>query len=262
MKEKLEDLELLKIKLKETDDEVNKIYNTLVRKFEAIQECCVAAEKQSEKTAAVISKNWTDIIRYQINEELLEAANDTTKKSREIFEKNFTQILKGDTQNFKTEMIKELESFKNGALNKVIKTFFIGDYAKSGQIGGIAGRYMPNFIKDANATLNDPKKLEALQTDLLSKIKYDLFHFPASNKKAIGGSVSSNTPYLVGENGPELFVPDTYGSVVPNNRLGGNTKNINVTLNISANDYSGFQHNKQQIVGELTKTLKKHSRKF
>ena len=39
--------------------------------------------------------------------------------------------------------------------------------------------------------------------------------------KAIGGSVMSNTPYLVGERGPELFVPNSGGSIVPNSGLGG-----------------------------------------
>lgn len=39
--------------------------------------------------------------------------------------------------------------------------------------------------------------------------------------KAIGGSVMGNTPYLVGERGPELFVPNSGGSIVPNNRMGG-----------------------------------------
>ena len=39
--------------------------------------------------------------------------------------------------------------------------------------------------------------------------------------KARGGQVSTSTPYLVGEVGPELFVPNTSGNIVPNNQLGG-----------------------------------------
>jgi len=41
--------------------------------------------------------------------------------------------------------------------------------------------------------------------------------------KAIGGPVSQGTPYIVGERGPELFVPNSSGSIVPNNRMGGMT---------------------------------------
>jgi hypothetical protein len=39
-------------------------------------------------------------------------------------------------------------------------------------------------------------------------------------QRANGGPVSGNTPYLVGERGPELFVPSVSGSIVPNNSVG------------------------------------------
>jgi len=46
--------------------------------------------------------------------------------------------------------------------------------------------------------------------------------------RAIGGPVSAGTSYLVGERGPELFMPSTGGSIIPNNKLsGGLTININ-----------------------------------
>lgn len=38
--------------------------------------------------------------------------------------------------------------------------------------------------------------------------------------KAMGGPVSGGQPYIVGERGPELFVPNSSGGIVPNNRLG------------------------------------------
>lgn len=41
--------------------------------------------------------------------------------------------------------------------------------------------------------------------------------------RANGGSVSSGSPYLVGERGPELFVPGSSGTVVPNKSLGQST---------------------------------------
>lgn len=39
--------------------------------------------------------------------------------------------------------------------------------------------------------------------------------------RAGGGAVSANSPYIVGERGPELFVPGAGGTIVPNHRLGG-----------------------------------------
>lgn len=49
--------------------------------------------------------------------------------------------------------------------------------------------------------------------------------------RAGGGPVSAFTPYMVGEQGPEMFVPNVSGSIVPNNRLaagGGHTVVVNV----------------------------------
>jgi hypothetical protein len=45
--------------------------------------------------------------------------------------------------------------------------------------------------------------------------------------KASGGSVYGGTPYLVGEKGPELFVPGASGSIVPNHAMGGGVTIIN-----------------------------------
>lgn len=39
--------------------------------------------------------------------------------------------------------------------------------------------------------------------------------------RANGGPVMSNRAYMVGERGPEMFVPSSGGSIVPNNRMGG-----------------------------------------
>lgn len=49
--------------------------------------------------------------------------------------------------------------------------------------------------------------------------------------RAAGGSVSGGTSYLVGERGPELFVPGGNGTIFPNNRLGGGGTIINLTVN-------------------------------
>jgi len=54
--------------------------------------------------------------------------------------------------------------------------------------------------------------------------------------RANGGPMSSGSPYIVGEQGRELFVPNTAGTIVPNDQMGGG----NFTINISANDTEGF----------------------
>jgi hypothetical protein len=52
--------------------------------------------------------------------------------------------------------------------------------------------------------------------------------------KAIGGPVQRGNPYVVGERGPELFVPSRTGSIVPNDKMnGGGQVVVNQTINVS-----------------------------
>ena len=49
---------------------------------------------------------------------------------------------------------------------------------------------------------------------------------------AVGGPATAGRPYIVGERGPELFVPGSSGNVVPNNAMGGNTYQITVQAGV------------------------------
>lgn len=51
--------------------------------------------------------------------------------------------------------------------------------------------------------------------------------------RATGGPVSPGAAYLVGERGPELFVPTSSGAVVPNAR-GGAARDVRVSIAINA----------------------------
>ena len=63
-------------------------------------------------------------------------------------------------------------------------------------------------------------------------------------KRAGGGPVNSGAPYLVGEKGPELFVPSMAGQVVPSYATSG-TSTIN-NYNIQAIDVKSFE---ERIMG-------------
>ena len=63
-------------------------------------------------------------------------------------------------------------------------------------------------------------------------------NMPAAN----GGSLDANKIGLVGELGPELFIPKTAGTIIPNNALGGMGGTTNVTnYNINAIDTKSFE---------------------
>ena len=86
--------------------------------------------------------------------------------------------------------------------------------------------------------------------------------------RAKGGPVDGNTPYMVGEKGPELFVPQGAGNIIPNNKLQGSMgtgttqatqaapiTNNYITNNINALDSKSvqqvFAENRQSLLGTV-----------
>lgn len=66
--------------------------------------------------------------------------------------------------------------------------------------------------------------------------------------KATGGPVSGGTPYIIGEKGPEMFVPAGSGTIIPNDKMGGVTININNPSVRNDNDIA-------LITSSITRTL-------
>lgn len=71
--------------------------------------------------------------------------------------------------------------------------------------------------------------------------------------KATGGAVSAGTAYLVGEKGPELFVPNTSGGIVPNHALGGGNVQIVQHINVDSRSDMASIHQAMNIAKETAK---------
>jgi len=76
--------------------------------------------------------------------------------------------------------------------------------------------------------------------------------------RARGGSVANNTPYMVGEQGPELFIPGGSGTIIPNRNLssGGGASNINITVDArGASDPAAVRAQVQQGILEAAPAI-------
>jgi phage-related minor tail protein len=56
----------------------------------------------------------------------------------------------------------------------------------------------------------------------------------------------SGSPYIVGERGPELFVPGSSGTIIPNNKMGG-AVSIVVNVDASGSSVEGNEQEGQQL---------------
>ena len=71
---------------------------------------------------------------------------------------------------------------------------------------------------------------------------------------ASGGAVGKGQPYMVGENGPELFVPNQSGQIQQSAR-GGNDGATTVNFNINTVDASGFEDLLVRSRGTITQLI-------
>ena len=146
--------------------------------------------------------------------------------------------------NATNQLLTEKEKIKNLVQD-------IGSSIESGIVGAIDG------------AITGAKSLQESLADVLKDISKMLISFGVKSLlggidiggtkifgggRAAGGPVSSNSTYMVGERGPELFIPSSAGTIIPNHKLGGNGDNMSVVVNVDAkgtsvegNDQTGRQ---------------------
>jgi len=94
-----------------------------------------------------------------------------------------------------------------------------------------------------------------------SKIGVGTF-FGALLGRASGGPVTGGTPYIVGERGPELFVPGASGAIVPNGKFGKAVGGVQIVQNITVDSRSdrasivqAMQAAKQAAIAEIRDSM-------
>ncbi|PYG29966.1 hypothetical protein [Pelagimonas varians] len=77
--------------------------------------------------------------------------------------------------------------------------------------------------------------------------------------RASGGPVKSGGRYVVGEKGPELFVPKVSGTIIANHQMqtAGKTAAapVNIVMNVQTPDVQGFQRSQAQIASDMSRAM-------
>lgn len=115
--------------------------------------------------------------------------------------------------------------------------------------GKDAGDAFQSFFKKlVTQMISDALRLAIIQP-ILSSI-FGAFGIPISfgagggislEKRAMGGPVLANQPYVVGEKGPEVFMPRVGGTILPNAQSGNGIGGSTIVYNISAVDTQSFR---------------------
>ena len=82
---------------------------------------------------------------------------------------------------------------------------------------------------------NIAMKIQDMLLDMAINAAFKYLGFPGF---AAGGRPPVGKPAIVGEKGPELFVPRQAGTIIPNHQLGGGGGSVNISVNVDASGSS------------------------
>ena len=178
-------------------------------------------------------------------DKLLQIAHETAEKEKairkQVFDDNFQLIKSGRASEIelekmsgkdKTDLAKKVGrealdqlAQSNRKAFQLNKAFRLGEAIMD--TAGAVAKVLPNIpLAIAIGALG------AIQIASISQQKYA--------GRRLGGRMNQGQPYMVGEAGAELVVPDRPSNVVPNNKLGGMSQPVTVNFNINTVDARGF----------------------
>jgi len=236
-----EDVEKLKLSLEDAK------LRDLSKEFEMIKKNLTDSNDSLQKNN-IISKELTEEARIRKEHELaikeLEAQfeGDKLKELKELQDINTQERIRGVLIKQNAEKAKEL----NNAFKKIGED--IGTGITDALVGAIEGTR--SLGEAARSILNDIASsllrigINAALTGLFGGTKIGNFLGFAN-----GGRPPVGRPSIVGEKGPELFIPKTSGTIIPNNQIGGAGGGIvnNINVNVSA---EGMQSNANEDRGK------------
>jgi hypothetical protein len=129
------------------------------------------------------------------------------------------------------------------------------------ELAGANKRDFQRIVGEMQSVINKEKALEAALAGLRRQAQTPIVFTVAINttgtgtgldvrQRAAGGPVGAMRPYIVGERGPELFIPHQNGTIVSNDKLGGG-----VTVNVygDVNDAEAFERKTVAALGRAAR---------
>lgn len=119
---------------------------------------------------------------------------------------------------------------------------------------GPSNKRMQRIMDNLAASLNRSA------TVTITTVHRNVFESVKLPGRAVGGPVSANTAYVVGERGPEVFVPDVSGAIIPNGpATAGGVGGLGSTINLVVN--AGMGTNGAEVGRQIVDALKQYERR-
>ena len=190
------------------------VLDELIKKRNTLKDSIKAEAVLRDRVTKIIADNKTEV--QKLNEELREF--EQLRKDGELTEKQYQLAIErtnekiNDLDESQQRLKETVEEIGNAAI-EAFKGFVTGAKTAAEAVRDLGLRLLDTFANKALGSLFDEHVGPAVG-DILS----GLF---SGKTFAGGGRPPLNQASVVGENGPELFVPDTAGTIIPNDQLGG-----------------------------------------
>jgi hypothetical protein len=124
---------------------------------------------------------------------------------------------------------------------------------------GIASTIQSGLVDAIEGAINGTKTLGDVARSVFGSIQRQLLDFGVNAllssipgfgaffRRANGGPVTAGQSYIVGERGPEMFVPNAGGRIVSNEKSGAGTTNIVVNVDASGSGVEGDEQDGREL---------------
>lgn len=201
----------------------------------------ISIAKEEELTSAIEAEYIKR--RIALNDQLNQIAEEADKKLKEaVVDAMLALVPAGSTA---AQALMEMKWKMHGATDEMIQDFMRTKASIDGQDGlvGAIDRFaitgfgtffgMQGVIAGLNGQLMFTNFLLGQIESTTNNIN-NISGGGGGHYRQHGGPVSANRPYIVGEAGPELFVPSGGGNIVPNDRIGNGGATVNISINATA----------------------------
>ena len=219
-------------------DELNKMYS-LIEKV-ANQAGRIKAGGSSQPIRDAIFSRWQEV-REEINIRMTELKALEAENNGEISNGN---------SNLQERL--DILAGVEDALNSQGTTL-----TKTEQMWATMADTIQNGVVDAiQGAINGTKTLGEVASSVFQAIQRQVINYAVGSlmdstgwfpKRSVGGPVSKDQPYLVGERGPELFVPRSGGKIVSSNNVGGGSTNVVVNVDASGSQVQGDENQAAEL---------------
>jgi len=151
-----------------------------------------------------------------------------------------------------TDSARLIENAVTGSFNAIADTIARAVLAGKVSMESLVNAILADFDRIAARQFIE-KPIEGVIASLFSSL------LPLGGARAAGGPVDAGLSYLVGEQGPELFVPSASGTIQPNAAM-ASPQRPQIVLNVNARDAQSFLKSETQIAAMLSRALARGQR--